>query len=631
MTTFLVNSSKWRFSFRWRISLARGVFYSVLAFGTLAVYSPVRHYNFLNYDDDDYVSDNPHVMGGFNRENIVYSIAHFHSNNWHPVTWFSHMADAQFWGERAGGHHFTSAVLHSLNAVLLLLVLAEMTGGFWRSAFVAAIFAWHPLHVESVAWISERKDILCALFWILTMGAYANYVRKPAALKYLLLFLLFLLGLMSKAMIITLPFVLLLLDYWPLKRATLERTDGRKWLGLLFEKVPLFFLAALVAAVTVSTQARAGALKSSLEFPWQLRFANIPVSYLKYVFAALWPVKLAVLYPLPSSIPMWHALASAALLILMTVVAIRERSRWPYLLVGWLWFLGSLLPVIGLLQVGSQAMADRYMYIPLIGLSVAFVWMGWQLIETSSRPVLLGATIFVISGVLMVQATARQLRYWQNSVTLFQRAISVTSDNGIAYGNLSSALLGESKPDAAIASALEAIRILPNHPVGYMDVGMAMLMKRRPNDAIVSLQRAVDLEPHWPDTQQNLGGAFVLIGRPADAIPHFYEVLQASPDHVPALKALAWIRATQPSDGLRNNEEALRLARRAVILTDRKDPQALDVLSAAFASEGRFEEAIKTSEEALAKSRRLNKGELANEINERLDLYRLRLPYRTRR
>lgn len=631
MTTFLVNSSKWRFSFRWRISLARGVFYSVLAFGTLAVYSPVRHYNFLNYDDDDYVSDNPHVMGGFNRENIVYSIAHFHSNNWHPVTWFSHMADAQFWGERAGGHHFTSAVLHSLNAVLLLLVLAEMTGGFWRSAFVAAIFAWHPLHVESVAWISERKDILCALFWILTMGAYANYVRKPAALKYLLLFLLFLLGLMSKAMIITLPFVLLLLDYWPLKRATLERTDGRKWLGLLFEKVPLFFLAALVAAVTVSTQARAGALKSSLEFPWQLRFANIPVSYLKYIFAALWPVKLAVLYPLPSSIPMWHALASAALLILMTVVAIRERSRWPYLLVGWLWFLGSLLPVIGLLQVGSQAMADRYMYIPLIGLSVAFVWMGWQLIETSSRPVLLGATIFVISGVLMVQATARQLRYWQNSVTLFQRAISVTSDNGIAYGNLSSALLGESKPDAAIASALEAIRILPNHPVGYMDVGMAMLMKRRPNDAIVSLQRAVDLEPHWPDTQQNLGGAFVLIGRPADAIPHFYEVLQASPDHVPALKALAWIRATQPSDGLRNNEEALRLARRAVILTDRKDPQALDVLSAAFASEGRFEEAIKTSEEALAKSRRLNKGELANEINERLDLYRLRLPYRTRR
>jgi tetratricopeptide (TPR) repeat protein len=604
---------------------------AALFLGTLAIYAPVRHYEFLNYDDDDYVSDNPHVMGGFTRDNVVYALAHFHSSNWHPLTWLSHMADAEIFGKNAGGHHVTNVVLHSLNAVLLLLVLAGMTGAFWRSAFVAAIFAWHPLHVESVAWISERKDILCALFWILTMGAYASYVRKPLALRYLLVVLLFLLGLMSKAMMITLPFVLLLLDYWPLQRASLRRTDGPKWFNLFLEKIPLFVLAALAGAVTVSTQARTGALKSALEFPWQLRLANIPISYLKYVLAALWPVKLAVLYPLPSVLSTWQAAASAVLLILITVIAIRERIRKPYFFVGWLLFIGSLLPVIGLVQVGSQAMADRYMYIPLIGLSVAFVWMGWQLIEMSGRPVLLGATVFGLTSVLMVQATVRQLSYWQNSATLFQRAVSVTTDNGIARGNLSAAFLSQFKPDAAAAEAREAIRIMPNHPVGYMSLGMAMLMKKRISEAILNLEKALQLQPDWPDVHQDLGGALILTGRVDDAIPHFYETLRLSPDHVPALKALAWIRATQSDSKLRDANEALRLAERAVQLTNNKDAQALDVLGAAQAEAGQLKDATNTAEHAKALALAGGKAKLADEISERIELYRLGFPFRTRR
>jgi tetratricopeptide (TPR) repeat protein len=609
----------------------------VLALATLALYAPVRHYDFLNYDDDDYVSDNPHVLGGFTRENVIYSLAHFHSSNWHPVTWFSHMADVQLWGKNPGGHHITNVLFHATNAVLLFLVFTSLTGSrsrtgdIWRSAFVAAVFAWHPLHVESVAWISERKDVLCAFFWILTIAAYASYVRKSTLTKYLLVVLLFVLGLMSKPMIVTLPFVLLLLDYWPLQRATLDRVDFRKWVDLFLEKTPLLLFAIIVSRLTISTQHRTGALKSALEFPWPFRISNVPLSYLNYIGKTIWPTRLAVLYPLPSSIPVWQAIDAAILLLLITTVVFVARKWMPYLLVGWFWFIGTLVPVIGLVQVGSQATADRYMYLPIIGLAVAFAWTGWEFLQNTAWARAIATAVFLVSSTLMLQATTRQLSYWRNSVTLFQRTVSVTSDNGIARGNLSSALLGENKPDAAAEQAREAIRILPNHPVGYMDLGMAMLMEKQLGEAIANLERAVQLQPDWPEAQQNLGGALILVGRTDDAIPHFYEILKISPDHVPALKAIAWIRATQPNEKLRDANEAMQLAERAVQLAKGEDPQALDVLSAAFAEAGRYDEATRAAEQAQNLAMTENKTKLAGEIRERLDMYRLGLPYRTRR
>jgi tetratricopeptide (TPR) repeat protein len=602
-----------------------------LGLGTLALYAPVRNYEFLNYDDDDYVSDNPHVLGGFTRENVVYSLAHFHASNWHPVTWLSHMLDVKLWGRNAGGHHLTNVILHAVNAVLLFLVFNRMTGTLWRSAFVAVVFAWHPLHVESVAWISERKDILCALFWILTTAAYVSYVRRPAASKYLLIVLLFILGLMSKPMIVTLPFVLLLLDYWPLNRATLERADMSKWLQLFLEKTPLLVLALLASRLTISTQHRTGALKSALEFPWQLRIANAPLSYIGYIWKAVWPVNLAVLYPLPSAISPWQAIGATALLLMITALVLVVTKRAPYLPVGWFWYVGTLLPVIGLVQVGSQSMADRYTYLPLVGLTIAGAWGAQAFLEKTKNGQVMTAFLFIMATLLMIQGTERQLRYWQSSLTLFQRTVSVTSNNGIAHGNLSAAFLSQFKPDAAAAEAREAIRILPNHPVGYMSLGMAMLMQRRTSEAIVNLEKALQLQPDWPDIHQDLGGALILVGRVEDAIPHFYETLRLSPDHVPALKALAWIRATHPNPQLRDASESLRLAERASQLRNGKDAQALDVLAAALAEGGRYDEAIKTGEQARNLAITTNKAQLASEIAGRLDLYRLGLPYRTRR
>ena len=615
-----------------RIWLTKVSICLALAFGTLLIYSPVRNYQFLNYDDDDYVSDNSHVLGGFTRANVAYAFANFHSSNWHPVTWLSHMADVALWGgKNPGGHHITNVLLHSISSVLLFLMFSSMTGTMWRSAFVAAVFAWHPLHVESVAWVAERKDILCGLFWILTMAAYVGYAHRPSGPKYLLVVFLFVLGLMSKPMIVTLPLVLLLLDYWPLNRATLARADMRKWWRLFLEKAPLLVFALLVSRLTLSTQVRGGALKSAAEIPWQLRISNVPISYMEYLWKTVWPAKLAVFYPLPPAIPMWQALSAAAALAVLTIAALLLARRLPYLLTGWLWYLGTLIPVIGLIQVGSQAMADRYTYIPLVGLAMAGAWGMNTLLEKTRRPQRLAAFLFVVTTWLMIEATAKEIPYWQDSVTLFRRTIAVTDDNGIAHGNLSSGLLAESKPEEAAIEARKAIQLLPNHPLGYLNLGMAMLMQNRTADAIENLKKALQLLPDWPDTHNDLGGALILTGRVNEAIPHFYETLRLSPDHTPALKALAWIRATQPNAELRNANEALQLAEKAVRLTNGKDPQTLDVLAAALAEAGRFDEAITTAEQAETKAAEANKPKLADEIRGRVDLYRLRLPFRTRR
>jgi protein O-mannosyl-transferase len=602
----------------------------MLGFGTLALYAPVRHYQFVKYDDDEYITQNPHVLGGFNKDNVTWAFTREYSSNWHPLTWLSHILDIQVWGLRAGGHHLTNAILHAVNAVLLFLVFASMTGTLSRSAFVATVFAWHPLHVESVAWISERKDVLSALFWILTIAAYVYYGRRPSYHRYLLVVLGFALGLMCKPMLVTLPCVLLLLDYWPLNRVALTRSDIRKWFDLLVEKIPLFALVVVSCIITLAAQRVSGAMKPVSELPLLLRLSNVPLSYLRYLSKAIWPFDLAIFYPLPFSIPLWQAIGSAAVLIALTLLALFAIKRSPAVTVGWLWFLGTLVPAIGLVQVGYQSMADRYMYVPLIGLTVTSAWGAWDLLKKYGRGGVIASVLFVGVAVSLLYTGVQQLRYWHDSVTLFQHTLSITRDNWLVHNNLSNALLD--KPGAlgsAESHAREAIRLRPSYAPAYLNLGVALLRQGKASEAIAQLETANWLQPNWPDAYVNLASAKMVNRQTSEAIADFREALHLNPDDLSALKALAWIRATQSVVEWRNGEEAVRLAERAARLTNYKDATTLDVLAAALAESGRFEAAIKMGGRARDLALAGNQFALADEIAQRLELYHLGLPYRT--
>ncbi len=612
-----------------QVWLTKLVICLALGLGTLFLYAPVRHYDFVNFDDDDYITANPHVLEGFTRENVAWAFTHFHSSNWHPVTWLSHMLDVKLWGLNPGGHHLTSVLFHAGSAVLLFLVFTQMTGALWRSAFVAAVFAWHPLHVESVAWISERKDVLCAFFWILTTAAYLRYVRRRCALNYILVTFSFVLGLMCKPMIVTLPFVLLLLDYWPLRRAELNQVDAGKWRSLLFEKVPFLALGLLSTLIAISTQHRSGALKSVVEVPWQLRVSNAPSSYIHYLAKTVRPFDLAVFYPFPLAIPFCQVAGAIALLLTITILVLLAGKKHPYLPVGWLWYGGTLVPVIGVIQVGDQSMADRYTYIPLIGLTIAGAWGVTALAKKTGHAPLFGGVLMAATVWFMLNASAHQLRYWQNSFTLFTHALSVTSNNWLAHNNLSNALLAQ--PDGLATSkseALEALRIRPNYPQAQLNLGVGLLREGHTSEALLHLEQARNLKPNWPDAHFNLGAALMVAGQVDDAIARFYETLRLDPDSVPALKALAWVRSTQSSPKLRDSNEAVTLGQRAVQLTSRHDPEVLDVFAAALAEAGRFDEAVQVAEQARNLAISAKKDRLASMIESRLPLYQLRLPYR---
>jgi protein O-mannosyl-transferase len=602
----------------------------LLVLGTVTVYAPVWHYRFVNYDDYDYIRDNPFVVGGFTHHNVLSAFTKFYSHNWHPLTWLSHMLDVELWGLNAGGHHLTNVILHSANAVLLFLILTSMTSALWRSALVAAVFAWHPLHVESVAWISERKDVLSTFFWILTIAAYLHYARQPRVRRYLLVFVCFAMALMCKPMTVTLPFVLLLLDFWPLNRARLTRNDARAWLNLFLEKVPLLGLAFISSLITIEAQHRSGAIQSLLELPLQLRLSNAPVSYINYLCKSVLPFKLSVFYPLASAIPLWQAAGAAAFLLALSALAFAAAKRHPYLIVGWLWFVGTLVPVIGLVQVGYQSMADRYTYVPLIGVTIAGVWGTWELLKRTNRAQSLAATLSAALLLFLLQAAIWQVRYWRDNFTLFQRALSVTSNNWLAHNNLSNALLEQRRDLEAASHALAAVQIRLNYPDARLNLGVALLRQGKTSEAILHLNQALELQPNWPEAEQYFGFAMMDAGRVDEAIQHFYKALRLNPNLVPALKRLAWIRATQPDAKRRDASEALTLATRAAKITSYKDADALDVFAAALAEAGRFDEAIRTGEQARNLALRANQTELARKIAYQLDLYRLGLPYRGR-
>ncbi len=550
--------------------------YLALALTTLAVFRQVRSYDFTNYDDPSYVSKNPQVQAGLTRDTITWAFTTGHKSIWHPLTWLSHMLDCQLFGLRAGAHHLTNLLLHIANTLLLFAVLKRMTGALWRSAFVAAVFALHPLHVESVAWVAERKDVLSTLFGMLTMAAYLRYVKHPGKVKYLLTLLVFALGLMAKSMLVTLPFVLLLLDYWPLGRFQLGKAvtnaNRRKRKSIntrsqwqlsyspVWEKVPFFVLSAISSVVTFLAQQSGGALKSIEAFPLIVRIANALISYAKYIGKMIWPSRLAVFYPHPGDrLPMWQAVVAALLLLAISIWVIRSAPKRKYPLVGWLWYLGTLVPVIGLVQTGGQAMADRYAYVPLTGL---FIIIAWGLSDLLARwryqKIVLGASAMIVLLALSI-CTRLQLRHWRNSITLFEHAIEVTNDNHVAHCNLGAAIFEQGRLDEAISHYRQALHIKPHYVGAHYNLGTALQSQGRLDEAISHFHKALRVNPDYAEAHNNLGISLRAQGKLDEAISHYRQALQLRSDFAEAHNGLGNVLATRG-----NLDEAISHFRQAL-------------------------------------------------------------------
>lgn len=499
----------------------------LLFFGTLALYYPALQNGFVNYDDPAYVTANWHVQQGLTSRSVAWAFTSTAEANWHPLTWISHMLDVQLFGLRPAGHHAQSVFWHAVNVVLLFLLLAQATGFVGRSALVAGLFAVHPLNVESVAWVAERKTVLCTFFLLLALGAYGWYVKRPRASRYLLVALLFAFGLMAKPMVITLPFLLLLLDFWPL-----ERFPGTPISKLVLEKIPLLALSAASAAITLYAQRAGGAVGSTELLPLGMRVKNAIYSYFIYVEKAVWPSRLAVFYPHPEgSLGLWKVLGAFAVLAAATAVCWHFRER-RYLLVGWLWFLGTLAPVIGIVQVGRQAWADRYAYLPLWGLFVIGVWL---LSEAAARISLnRAAQVAIALAVLLGYSVAahQQMAYWRDSYSLFAHALRVTDANPIAEGNLGSALVEMRRPDLAVFHLERAIQLMPTLATAHYNLGTLLQrqneLDRAQQEYQLALKYATD-EREAAQTHNNLGVLFNQLGRRDEAFAEFTRAIALNP------------------------------------------------------------------------------------------------------
>ena len=491
-------------------------------------------HEFIDFDDNDYVYDNPVVARGLTLKGIVWAFTSFHAANWHPLTWLSHELDCQFYGLNPAGHHLTNVLLHTATVIALFLVLRQMTGALWRSAFVAAVFAIHPLRVESVAWVAERKDVLSGLFFMLTIGAYVRYARYPwSAARHGLVVLLFVLGLMCKPMLVTLPVVLLLLDCWPL-----QRVEPRKLSGLALEKLPLLALSAAACVATVLAQKEC--IQPTEVYSLPLRCANALVTCMVYLGQMVWPAGLAVFYPYPhNGLPAWEVLLAGILLAGLSVAAWGERRKQPWLLIGWLWYLVMLLPVVGIIQVGEQAHADRYTYLPQIGIYVAVTWLvaEWKL-----NRVVLGNLMVGVLAVLMVCAW-KQTAYWKNGETLWTHTLACTTGNSVACLNLAADLRKEGRMAEAIVVYQKGLQDLPDDAELHNSLGDALLEIGKVDDAITHCQRALQIRPDDAQAHLNLGNALLHKGRVDDAITHYQKALQINPAFAMAhnnLGAVLW-------------------------------------------------------------------------------------------
>jgi Flp pilus assembly protein TadD len=509
---------------------------------TFAVFRGVLGNGFLNYDDFQYVTDNRHVTSGLSIENAVWAFKSGYASNWHPITWLSHMVDVELFDLNPRGHHLMNLLLHAGNSCLLFLLLNKITGAVWRSLVVAALFAIHPLHVESVAWVAERKDVLSTCFALSTLLMYTSYVQRGGTWRYLALFGLFAFGLMSKPMLVSLPFVLLLIDFWPLRRFVPWSVDtvheqshrvGNKLplSRLVMEKLPLFALAVLSSCITVFVQ-KGEALHTLQVTSLSFRVANAVVAYLRYLVKTVWPSDLAVLYPLPGSIPLLHSVSSAILLLLISYGAGALSRRRPYITVGWFWFIGTLVPVIGIVQVGLQSMADRYTYFPLIGIFILVVWGAADL--AARWPYLRMPLALAMAGILAVYSTVawNYGRCWKDSATLFTHAIAATSDNYYAHYMLGKALYETTRFEDALVHYARARQLNPGFADVYVNMGIIYAKQGKQGDAISSFATALSLKPGSVNVHYNIAVALQTQGRVEEAMMHYLEVLRLDPENV---------------------------------------------------------------------------------------------------
>ena len=540
----------------------------VLAIGTFIIYYQAHSFEFVNYDDNIYVYANPNIQAGIIFKAVKWAFTAGYADNWHPLTWLSHMLDWRLFGANAGGHHIVNLIFHIANTLLLFFVLRKMTNAIWPSAFVAALFVLHPLHVESVAWVSERKDVLSTFFWLLTMWAYVRFVSRPKISSYLWMVIFFALGLMAKPMLVTLPFVLLLLDYWPLDRLGPANNPNSRKTGakyslsyLLIEKIPLFVLALASCIVTFIVQKKGGAIHSGENYNVFIRLANASVSYLQYIIKMIWPSRLAFFYPHPgSSISVPYAVISAVLLLAVTIIILRFAKNHRYLVTGWFWYLGTLVPVIGLVQVGIQAFADRYSYITLIGLFVIIAWGLAELFEkwAHRRIVLWTASLMVLSTLAV--CTYFQTRYWQDSITLYQHALKVTENNCRAHLSLAKAMLKQNRIKEAIQHNNEVLKIKPDDTEAINNLGLDFDKAGKTDEAIGYYKKAIEVDPCDVEAYLNLGSVFIDKGEFGNAVSFFSKALQISPDSLEIRfnLGLALVNSGKFEEAVKIYEEVLR-------------------------------------------------------------------------
>ena len=589
-----------------------------LVVSILTIYYQVINFDFLYFDDVPYVTNNPMVQKGITLNSIQWAFSSFgYASNWHPLTWISHMIDVEVFGLTPGGHHFTNVVFHIANTLLLFFIFLRMTDEKWKCAIVAALFAVHPLHAESVAWIAERKDVLSTFFLMLTIWSYIWYVNKPEVLKYLLVIILYILGLMSKPMLVTLPFILLLLDFWPIRRIEFVKSHAKlspqgvksvsaefQWnraMFLVWEKIPLFILAAMSSAITFLAQKRGGAIEKLEVIPMGSRIANAIISYTKYLSKTFCPINLSACYPYPKTFSPVLVVGLFLFLVFITLFISRFAKQLSYLLVGWLWYLGTLFPVIGIVQVGSQSMADRYSYISSIGIFIILAWGTATLLKRWKCEKYTPILFFVVIIPILMGLGWKQVGYWKDSIALFNHAVNVTENNYLAHSNLSFALYIKNDIDDAIYHAQKAVDIAPNYINALYNLGHALNKKRHFQEAIIQFRKILQKDPNDVDSHYELGYAFIGQGKFDDAVAEFQKVLRLDPQYPEAQNALdvALEEQRRINNIIIQMNEALKSDPQNYILHWR--------LAELYRNKGNNKEAITHYEEALTIMKRLHK------------------------
>jgi Tfp pilus assembly protein PilF len=627
-----------------------------LAAATFAAFEGVRSNDFVNFDDDKYVTSNEYVQKGLNLESIKWAFTTRYQGNWHPLTWISHLIDVTVFGMKPAGHHLVSVGFHVASVILLFLVLKKMTGAVWPSAFVAAVFGLHPLGVESVAWVAERKNVLSNFFAFLTIWAYLWYAQKPGWRRYVMVAVLFAAGLLSKSMLVTLPFVLILLDYWPMGR--FGGLKGWRWFWrAIIDKLPLLVMSAAFCVVTYVAQAGAGAVPDMVSLPLGLRAGNAMVSYVRYIGKVFYPTSLAVLYPLDANgYPLWKVILCLVLLLALTAVVIIERRRHRFLLTGWFWYLGTLVPVIGLVQVGVQAMADRYMYLPGIGIYIIVAWFAGEASAKLRLPKIVPATAGVVVLVVLLLMTRTQTGYWKNNESLFRHTLDVTTDNFVIYSNYGQVLQSKGQLDEAIENIRQSLVISPGWIDAHEKLANALYEKGLYAEAAAEYELVLRSNPD-KDIRNNFGIALVKIKRYDEAIEQFAMVLTKDPRRVNALnnlfktgvesgkqdKTLDIILALQKKDpdnylfcektgllyGTQGNlDAAIEQLEKSCRLSDYKVAEPIAFLSQAYATKRDMKRAIEMAQKAIEVAQKEGKDDVVTKLKASLESYQQMLKER---